>query len=400
MNRQYIAHTTQFAALKNEHAYLTAWLFEKALPMWSTRGVDTNNGGFFEKIAQDGSIVEEPRRTRLVSRQIFVFATAAELGWEKSDTAHDLVDHGLNFLLDKCVSDEGPVYSAVSPYGEPLAAQFDLYDHAFALLALGNAARLGHRRALAVEAGRKIRDAMVAGWKHPLAGFEESVPPREPLNANPHMHLLEAFLEWNAAGEIDSWRDLADETVELALDRFIDPATGGIREHYDHDWRPAPGEAGRFLEPGHQFEWAWLLWRWGVARGRSDALPKVLRLAEIGETSGINAATGLAIDGIWEDLSVRDVDSRLWPQTERIKANIAVAELASPKEAEHAVQLATDAATGLRRYFDTDIAGLWHETIDAKGRSVFAPARASSLYHIICAIRELDRFIRYHDDRG
>jgi mannose-6-phosphate isomerase len=400
MTRQNIVHMTEYAALKKEHSYLKAWLFNNALPIWSDIGVDVINGGFFEKIGQDGIIIDEPRRTRLVSRQIFVFATAAELGWPERDTADNLVNHGLDFLLNKCVSHQGTVHSVVSPYGDPLVPEFDLYDHAFALFALGSAARLGHRRATVVEAGRRIRNAMVAGWKHPLAGFEESMPPREPLNANQHMHLLEAFLEWEDAGEIDGWQPLADEIADLALDKFIDPVSGGIREHYDHDWNPAQGEIGRLLEPGHQFEWAWLLWRWGSARARSDVFSKVQRLAEIGETCGINDATGLAVNGIWDDLSVRDRDSRLWPQTERIKAHIAKATLVGDDGVDLAIHLAARAASGLRRYFDTDIAGLWHETIDPEGHPVFAASRASSLYHIICAIREVDRFIKYCDDRG
>jgi mannose/cellobiose epimerase-like protein (N-acyl-D-glucosamine 2-epimerase family) len=386
-----------FAALRLEHSALTRWLFDQALPLWSERGVDAAAGGFYEKLAQDGSIIEEPRRTRLVARQIFVFATAAELGWSEQNTANDLVDHGLDFLLGKCLSDTGTVFSTVAPRGGPLNPGFDLYDHAFALFALGTVARLGHRQATARDSGRNIREAMVAGWKHPVSGFEESAPPREPLNANPHMHLLEAFLEWEDAGVSDGWRDLSDETVDLALHKFIDPATGAVREHFDHDWKPATGEAGRYLEPGHQFEWSWLLWRWASARGRVDITPHVRRLAEIGETYGIGTTTGLAVNGIWDDLSIRDADCRLWPQTERIKAHLALAESAEGPLREHAIQRASEAARGLRRYFDTDIPGLWHETLNAQGHPVPAPARASSLYHIICAVREIDRFIERHN---
>ena len=392
-------NSSQFSALKDQHGYLVGWLFDRALPLWSDHGVDTKSGGFHERIAQDGTVLDGPRRTRLVARQVYVFATAAELGWNGSNVADDLVNHGLDFLLDKCVSDTYLVYSVVSPQGEPLEPEFNLYDHAFVLFALGSAARLGHRRKLVVDAGRRIRNAM-AGWKHPIAGFEEAVPPREPLNANQHMHLLEAFLEWEDAGETDGWKNLADETVGLALEMFIDAASGGIREHYDHDWQPAQGEIGRFFEPGHQFEWAWLLWRWATARRRSDVFPKVRLLAQIGETYGINAGTGLAVDRIWDDMSVRDAESRLWPQTERIKAHLATAELACDEvDFEREVGLAADAAGSLRRYFDTGVAGIWHETIDAQGSPVIAPSRASTLYHIICAIREIDRFVERHDDR-
>lgn len=232
----------------------------------------------------------------------------------------------------------------------------------------------------------------MSGWKHRIAGFEESIPPREPLNANPHMHLLEAFLEWEDAGESSVWRRLSDEIAELALSRFVDPDTGAIREHYDRDWRPAPGQVGRIVEPGHQFEWAWLLWRWGTSR-RRDVSATVNRLVGIGEEYGVNHLTGLAINGMWDDLSLRDGNSRLWPQTERIKANIALAELGTGEVRRTAVERAANSARGLRRYFNTELEGLWYETIDAEGRPIPDPARASSLYHIVCAVRELGSFL-------
>ena len=40
---------------------------------------------------------------------------------------------------------------------------------------------------------------------------------------------------------------------------------------FDADWRPLAGLTGRLVEPGHQFEWAWLLERWSRLRGRADA---------------------------------------------------------------------------------------------------------------------------------
>lgn len=395
------SRTCHFGALEDELEALTKWLRVHALPLWSERGVDHTRGGFYEKLTQDGTRVEEPRRTRLVARQIYAFATAGELCWVDTATSSELVSRGVDFLLQKSFAGSGPIRSAVGPDGEPLRADFDLYDHAFALFALATAARLGQRREIVAAVGQDLLKTMVANWKHPFAGFEEANPPREPLNSSPHMHLLEAFLEWEAAGAETYWRKFTDEIVRLAISKFIDPGTGGIREHFGHDWNRAAGETGRFLEPGHHFEWAWLLWRWGLARGRQDEVfAAVRRLTDIAETHGINPDTGLVINGIWDDLSARDRQSRLWPQAERLKANIAVAEITVGKERELAVKHATEAAAGLRRYFDTDIAGLWHETLDDRGRPVPGPARASSLYHIVGAVRELDRFVTQHNLNG
>ena len=387
-------NTPGFAALCRQNEMLKRWLCEDALPLWADRGVDTMNGGFYEQIAQNGHVIEGPRRTRLVARQIYVFATAADMGWAERAGAMNLVGHGLDFLLGKCVSGDGVTYATVHPNGELVRAGFDLYDNAFALFALATSARVNFRRATVADAGRNIVNAMVDGWKHPVAGFEESSPPGKQLNANPHMHLLEAFLEWEDAGEAGAWRILSDEIAELALSTFIDSDSGGLREHYDRKWRPAPGDDGRLLEPGHHFEWAWLLWRWGVSRGHEDATVKARRLTEIGEDHGVSCKTGLTMNELWDDLSVRNGDSRLWPQTERVKAHLAMAELADDESAcSRAIGRAASAADGLRRYLDTDVAGLWHETLDPHGTPVAASARGSSLYHIVSAVKELDRFV-------
>ena len=60
---------------------LRHWFVETCLPFWYAVGIDRVNGGFFEKIGRDRLPIEEMRRTRVVGRQIFVFATAPRLGW-------------------------------------------------------------------------------------------------------------------------------------------------------------------------------------------------------------------------------------------------------------------------------------------------------------------------------
>lgn len=396
-----LSETGHFAALEKELAALTEWMRVHALPVWSERGVDRCSGGFHEKLAQDASVVDEPRRTRLVARQIYVFATAGELGWQDQPTSASLVEHGLDFLLEKCFTDSGSIRAAVGPRGESVRPEADLYDHAFVLLGLATAARLGYRRRTVTDIARTVITTLETGWKHPIGGFEEARPPCEPLKSDSHMHLLEALLEWEAVDDGAGWRRHADDIVELATTRFVDLRTGTIHELFHRDWNPADEGVRCFFEPGHHFEWTWLLWRWGVARGRhTEVSPMARRLTTLAEEHGMNETTGLVLDGCWDDTSAPEHHSRLWPQTERLKANIAIAELSTGSEREVAVQHATEAAVGLRRYFDTAIAGLWHEAIDDRGSPVPGPARASSLYHIVGAVRALDGFVDRYQHRG
>ena len=221
-----------------------------------------------------------------------------------------------------------------------------------------------------------------------MIGFTEALP----LKSNPHMHLLEAFLAWAAlTGDEDpTWQALADEMVELARTRLIDPRTGALTEFFTADWAPKPDAKGLVVEPGHQFEWAWLLMRWADIKGDTDAFAKAWRLVEIAETHGINAHK-VAFNALDEHFTVRDAEAKLWPQTERLKAlhTLTFHPMASAEQKAFAQDRMGEAAAGLQAYFLKDPAGLWHEVMRADGSLDDQPTRASSLYHITCAIATL-----------
>ncbi len=137
--------------------------------------------------------------------------------------------------------------------------------------------------------------------------------------SNPHMHLFEAALAWTEAGRDPVWRALATEIADLALSKLFDGEHGFVREHYDAQWAPLAGEAGRSLEPGHQFEWAWLMKRWARMSGDKRADAAALRLHQAGNR-GLSPDGQVAIDEMRDDFEPLKPGARLWPQTERLKS--------------------------------------------------------------------------------
>ncbi len=357
---------------------LVDWLLCQAYPIWSGPGIDGGNGGFQERLAEDGTALLEPRRARVQPRQIFSFAQAPALGWRGD--ASGVVERGTAFFLRHYRRDDGLYRTLVASDGSPLDNSVLLYDQAFALLGLGAARELLGPDPAIDEASSDLFEALYSHLKRVGPGFYSGLPARFPLLSNPHMHLFEATLAWCRISQDPGWRTLADELGTLALTRFIDPATGAVREEFDEAWSPRDDPAGRRVEPGHQFEWAWLLLRWRGQAG-SVAYRAALRLIEVGEQYGVRH--GFAVDEMDADLSIREPTARLWPQTERLKAHALAASITGEAPYWHS---AAAAAESLLRYLDTPTAGLWYDRLRADGTFHRGPAPASSFYHIVTAI--------------
>jgi mannose-6-phosphate isomerase len=381
--------TNAFADAARLRDRLKTWATEAAYPLWWTAGADHEKGGFFEKLDLEGAPVEGPRRGRVLPRQIYSFSIAGDLGWR--GPWPKAVEHGLNFYLAAYRRPDGLFRTLIGPDGESLDETAELYDQAFAMFALAAVAtalpaRAAEAKAIAVE----VREKLIAERKHPAGGFHQSSPPTAPLQSNPHMHLFEAMLAWTAIDNDPAWRALADEIAELALAKFIQAQSGQLREFFDLDWNAAPGVEGRICEPGHQFEWGWLLLRWGKLTGRADATRAALRMIDDAEAKGVDLARGVAVNALLDDFSIHDNGARLWPQTERIKAAVLAAEITGENKY---WDMTAAGAEGLLTYLRTPVPGLWRDKYQPDETFVEEPAPASSFYHIVLAILELDRAV-------
>ncbi|MEO8016219.1 MAG: AGE family epimerase/isomerase [Pseudomonadota bacterium] len=375
------------ARIDQQHSQLCGWLCDAAYPLWSTRGVDPA-GGFHERLAQDGQPLVEPRRSRVNPRQAYCFAMAPSLGW-RGDSAR-LVQHGLDYWFAHYQRPDGLFRTLVAADGSSLDDRALLYDQAFGLLALNVGAAIGDSRAAREQESRTLHALVMQHMKRDGQGFESGVPASLPLQSNPHMHLFEAALAGcEMCSESSLWKPLADDIADLALTKFIDAKTGALREFFDTGWNPAPGIQGHIVEPGHQFEWAWLLLRWGGAKN-ARARAAALKLIDIGETHGVR--NGLATNSLLDDFSPHDPGARLWPQTERLKAAALAARCTG--EAKY-FSMAVAAADGLLRYLDCPTPGLWFDRIDAHGNLIDEPAPASSFYHLVAAVAEISALARF-----
>ncbi|GAK69720.1 putative mannose-6-phosphate isomerase [Agrobacterium rubi TR3 = NBRC 13261] len=358
--------------------------------MWWDVGAGKPDGGFYERINQTAKpMLGDNRRARVQPRQAYCYAAAGQNGW--TGDWQKAVSQGLNWFDKVYRLDNGLYGNLADASGKLIDDTFDFYNQAFALFAAAQTALVfPERKEEMRKRALEILSVLQRDYAHPTAGFEEANPPVEPLCSNPHMHFFEAMLAWEVVDADGPWRQLADDVANLAMEKFIDAQSGGLREFFDHDWAPMPGEKGRIMEPGHQFEWAWLLTRWGSLRQNDAAITKAKRLFEIGEKHGICPRRKVAMMSLYDDFTVHDPLARLWPQTEWLKAAVRLASVSHGEERYRYLGSALRAIGALQPFLDTPVPGLWFDKWPADAPMIDEPAPASTFYHIVCAIYEAE----------
>jgi mannose/cellobiose epimerase-like protein (N-acyl-D-glucosamine 2-epimerase family) len=356
------------------------WLTDHAWPLWLAHGIDWRRRAFHENL--DPASLQcraSHRRLRVAARQTYVFSRAARYAVPHATEAVLL---GLDFLRGPARLPDGGFAWRFDLDNRPVDSTLDLYDHAFVLLAFAAAAEVVGVDRVRADAVALV-DHIAAQFVHPDGGYRDSIPPSQLRRQNPHMHLFEALLAASDAFGSERFFNRASDLAALFVARFFQANEGALPEYFDEALAPVR-EDGHFLaEPGHHYEWIWLLHRYeAVAAAMGVRADPDLNLAadslfEFAERYGVNPSSGLVANGLWSDGTVSDGGFRLWPQTERLKA-----------VARRRPDRVPGALKALERHLAGVRPGLWIERMDARGQANTEPAPATSLYHLTAAFTD------------
>jgi len=372
---------------------LSLWrqrLTEDMLPLWSTNGYDRARRLYHERLAFDGTpIAMKDMRLMVQARQISTFCRAAV------DDFHDMSANALECLSEvrrryyRVDGQPGWVF-ALSPDGQSSNTKRDLYAHAFVLFAHAWAYRLCADPALLVTARETISEIQtIFGNGEP--GFLDTVPHQDGLRRqNPHMHLLEAYLALFEVSADGFYLEQASELVELALSKFVDPASGMVIEFLNAHWQPSQPSGQNRVEAGHLFEWSWLLQdylRLNPDASKNERLSEAAdRLFKAGMQHGLGQ--DVVYDAMTESGAVIERSTRIWPQTELCRLLACRKKLTGAHSEAEASLLKGVTRTLFQYYALAELQGGWIDRRSADGRPSVDHMPASSLYHIYGAARE------------
>jgi len=351
---------------------------EVIVPMWQGPGWNAELALPYESL-DAGLVPLPPQRYRAMAcaRQLYVFASLIGEVPEAQERAAALFRSLQRHFHD---AEHGGWFYSIDPQGAPLDSGKDLYTHAFILFACAhywdkvreplvesvlNAALQVIEQRFACEDGL-YEASLGRDWSSLGAG---------PLQ-NPLMHLAEAFLAVLALREDASVRQALLALCEGMSKRFVDPQQRVILE------KPV-GAVDNWYEPGHQFEWYYLLASSPLLR--EGQLHTALHSSfDLTERKGVEAKSGAvcAMLDPQPQAAQRDATQRIWAQAEYLRALTL-----RPGNQE----LLLRQLQALRQHFLH--AKGWNECLDAGGMVSRRDMPSTTPYHLLTCYRGLANFL-------
>jgi mannose-6-phosphate isomerase len=347
------------------------------VPLWQGPGWNADMALPYEALdAEHQPLPPQRYRAMACARQLYLFSSLIGQVPGAQERCAKLFRSLQQHFHD---AEHGGWFYSIDPHGTPLDQRKDLYTHAFILFACAhywdksreplvesalNAALevIGQRFAT----GDGLYDASLdRDWSSLDSG---------PLQ-NPLMHLAEAFLATLSVRE-----DIAVQRALVALctamhKRFIDPQHSVLME------KPL-GAVDNWFEPGHQFEWYFLLESSSLLRG-SPLHASLDRAFAFTEQQGVDAQTGAAQAMLDLEGNAKDATQRIWAQAEYLRA------LTLRPNAEAAVQRQLQALQ--QRFLH---AGGWYECRDELGEVSRKDMPSTTPYHLATCYRGLADYLR------
>ena len=311
-----VANSAFSPELTATFAAVQAHFRQVIVPLWQGSGWNAELALPYEALSPAHQPLPPQRyRAMACARQLYVFASLID------DPAFPAAAERAAALFRSLQShfhdaEHGGWFYSIDPHGAPLDQRKDLYTHAFIIFACAHywaKVREPLVESVLNAALQVVLEQFSTGNGLYEANLEQdwSSLGSGPLQ-NPLMHLAEAFLATLSVREDPTVQSALLELTDGMQQHFIEPVHNVMLE------KPR-GAVDNWFEPGHQFEWLFLLASSPLLRDTAlhGSLDRAFGFAE---QVGVDPKTGAVCGMLAPDGTLRDGTQRIWAQAEYLRA--------------------------------------------------------------------------------
>jgi len=210
----------------------THWMKEQALPHFLQQGIYAE-GEYAHLFYETLPVTSRLLRSRVQTRQLFVFAHASACGWIDAQAA---VLAGVKQTQAQFQTANSPALRFALTPDSASAAALNCYEQAFALLAYSELYHLTADEQYR-QAAHQLHDWLQTQLALSAGGYAIDEKQRDALSQNPNMHLFEACLHWWQLTGDKRWQQQSQQLYKLFCHKLFDKPRGCLVEFFAADWR-------------------------------------------------------------------------------------------------------------------------------------------------------------------
>ena len=367
-----------------------SFLFDGLLKNWSLYGINIEQGFSYESMTHDWA--NNPvGRIRLLTqcRQLYTFSHACQL--KNAPEWQALLTPLFDFIVQHYYLEDRWIFSLCDDLSVK-DTQSDAYALAFVLLAFSHYYKVTKDdRALTLM--KKTHLFLLDNMQAQSGGFYESYPVDKAhiRRQNPHMHLLEGYVAAFQITQDEDYKKAIHSLLSLAIKHFYHKETKTLREFFSPNWQ-LEEKTGHQVEPGHHFEWVWLLYQANSILPNSDYTDLAQALWQTATKHGLAENGGIynQIDG--NTYLPIDKEKRIWPITEYLKAITVM-----PIGREEKVHRINSALSFMQEFYFLPN-GRWNEYLNDDNTAKDFPLPGTSSYHIFLGLTEVIAWAKMGND--
>ena len=302
-------------------------LLNYVVPFWEKYSPDTQCGGFFNYIDENGQILLTDKNVRQSGRLVLLFARLYH-EFEKNPRWLELALQGIDFIDKYCFDpSDGRTYYEVTQDGQPVRKRRYVVTEHYTVMAY-----IALFRATGDEKWRKkaqsLYDRIIMFYHHP-----ELLPPKYYATRKVRAHNIPMIIACTSqlmrqlGGDTSLYDDTLDHCLGEVLNNFLNEDKKALLEMINLDGSFLATPEGRTINPGHSIESSWFTMTEAAYRNDKAMLEKALKILDWSLAWGWDEENGggilyfVNVDGHPEEQYEHEL-KLWWPQNEAVYATL------------------------------------------------------------------------------
>ena len=245
-------------------------LTKNLLPYWSTKMIDTINGGFYGRVDANEKVYPDADKGGILNARILWTFSAAYRVLNDRAYLH-LATYAKDYILDHFIDQEyGGAYRTVKANGEPSDTRKHILTESYFIYALAEYYRAtGDRGALeqAIDIFETVEkyaldrvsngyyEVFTRDWKRSPDLLLGEQSPKDEKTMITHLHMLEAYAGLYRVWPDEQMRERLSNILEVFNEKIVNKKTFHLHYFLDRNWNSTTA----IDSYGHDIEASWLM---------------------------------------------------------------------------------------------------------------------------------------------